>query len=73
MVRIHRTVEDGGLKVSSAATGLLGASGWETMRALVPGQADPEVLAEMAPRKLRARLPALRTAQTSTAQRRRKA
>lgn len=63
--RIHKTLEDAGVKLSSVATDVMGASGREMMRALIAGQADPEALAELAKGKLRAKLPALRKALTS--------
>jgi transposase len=63
--RIHKTLEDAGVKLSSVATDVMGASGRAMMHALIGGQADPEVLAELARGKLRAKLPALRKALTA--------
>lgn len=63
--RIHKTLEDAGVKLSSVATDVMGASGRDMMRALIAGSADPEALAELARGKLRAKLPALRKALTS--------
>ena len=63
--RVHKTLEDAGVKLSSVATDVMGASGRAMMHALIGGQADPEVLAELAKGKLRAKLPALRKALTA--------
>ena len=63
--RVHETLEDAGVKLSSVATDVMGASGRAMMQALIGGQADPEVLAELAKGKLRAKLPALRKALTA--------
>jgi transposase len=63
--RIHKTLEDAGVKLSSVATDVMGVSGRDMMRALIAGSADPEALAELARGKLRAKLPALRKALTS--------
>jgi transposase len=63
--RIHKTLEDAGVKLSSVASDVMGASGRDMMRALIGGRADPEALAELARGKLRAKLPALRKALTS--------
>ena len=63
--RIHKTLEDAGVKLATVATDVMGASGRAMMRALISGQADPEVMAELAKGKLRAKLPALRKALTA--------
>jgi transposase len=63
--RIHKTLEDAGVKLSSVATDVMGASGRDMMRALIVGVADPEAMAELARGKLRAKLPALKKALTS--------
>jgi transposase len=60
--RIHKTLEDANIKLSSVATDLLGVSGREMIRALISGQEDPAALAELARRKLRSKLPQLREA-----------
>jgi transposase len=62
--RIHKVLEDAGVKLSSVATDVMGASGRDMMRALIAGSADPEALADLARGKLRAKLPALRKALT---------
>jgi transposase len=58
-------LEDAGVKLSSVATDIMGASGRDMMRALIAGSADPEALADPARGKLRAKLPALQKALTS--------
>jgi transposase len=63
--RIHKTLEDAGVKLSSVASDVMGASGRDMMRALVAGRADPGALADLARGKLRAKLPQLRKALTA--------
>jgi hypothetical protein len=53
---------DAGLKLSSVLTDIMGMSGRAIVRALVAGTTDPDVLADLARGKLRAKSPALRTA-----------
>jgi transposase len=60
--RIQKVLEDANIKLSSVATDVLGASGRAMIRALIAGQEDPDELAELARRRLRRKLPALRTA-----------
>ena len=62
--RLHKVLEDAGLKLASVATDVLGASGRAMLTALVAGTTDPEVLADLARGRLRAKLPALRQALT---------
>jgi transposase len=60
--RIHKTLEDAGVKLAIVATDVMGVSGRKMMRALIAGQSDPELLAELALGKLRDKIPALRKA-----------
>jgi transposase len=60
--RLHKLLEDAGIKLASVATDILGVSGRAMLEALVRGTTDPEVLADLARGKLRAKLPALRQA-----------
>jgi transposase len=60
--RIQKVLEDANIKLGSVATDVLGVSGRDMLRALVAGQDDAEQLAELARRKLRAKIPALRVA-----------
>lgn len=60
--RLHKLLEDAGIKLSCVATDVLGVSGREMLQALISGIRDPEVLAGLARGPLRAKLPALRQA-----------
>jgi transposase len=60
--RIHKTLEDAGIKLDSVASDVLGVSGRAMLTALVAGERDPEVLAEMAKGVLRKKIPELREA-----------
>jgi transposase len=46
--RVHKTLEDAGIKLDSVASDVLGISGRAMLKALVGGERDPEVLAELA-------------------------
>jgi transposase len=60
--RLHKALEDTGIKLDCVATDILGASGRAMLDALVAGTTDPHVLADLAKGKLRAKLPALKEA-----------
>ncbi|HJS92751.1 MAG TPA: IS110 family transposase [Solirubrobacteraceae bacterium] len=60
--RLHKALEDTGIKLDCVATNILGKSGRAMLDALVAGTTDPEVLAALAQGKLRAKIPALREA-----------
>jgi transposase len=60
--RIQKVLEDANIKLASVATDVLGKSGQDILRALVGGQQDPALLAELARGKLRRKLPALQEA-----------
>jgi transposase len=62
--RVQKTLEDAGIKLDSVAADVLGVSGRAMLRALVAGERDPEVLAELARGVLRKKLPLLRQALT---------
>jgi transposase len=62
--RLHQVLEDAGLKLSSVASNVLGASGRAMIEALLKGTTDPATLADLAQGKLRRKLPALRQALT---------
>ena len=57
--RIHKVLEDANIKLSAVATDIMGVSGRAMLRAIVAGETDPHQLAELAQRRLRAKLPAL--------------
>jgi transposase len=60
--RLHKALQDTGIKLDCVATNILGKSGRAMLDALVAGTTDPEVLADLARGKLRAKIPALREA-----------
>jgi len=60
--RIQKVLEDANIKLGSVATDVLGVSGRDMLRAIIAGEDNPEVLAELARMKLRAKIPQLRLA-----------
>ena len=60
--RVEKLLEDGLIKISSVATDIFGVSGRQMLAALIAGERDPEVLAELAKQRLRAKIPRLREA-----------
>lgn len=60
--RLHKVLEDSGIKLSSVAANVLGASGRAMLSALMSGTSDLDQLAPLARGKLRNKLPALRQA-----------
>jgi len=60
--RLHKALEDTGIKLDCVASNILGKSGRAMLDALVAGTTDPEVLANLAQGKLRAKIPALKEA-----------
>jgi transposase len=60
--RLHKALEDTGIKLDCVATDILGVSGRAMLDALCQGTTDPELLAELARGKLRKKLPALKEA-----------
>jgi transposase len=60
--RIQKVLEDANIKLGSVATDVLGVSGRAMLAELIEGQDDPEVLAQQARGRLRAKLPQLREA-----------
>jgi transposase len=60
--RIQKTLEDAGIKLDSVASDVLGVSGRAMLAALVAGERDSDVLADMARGRLRLKIPALRQA-----------
>lgn len=51
--RVQKTLEDAGIKLDSVASDVLGMSGRSMLKALIAGERDTEVLAEMAKGRLR--------------------
>ncbi len=60
--RIEKTLQDAGIKLDSVASDLLGVSGRAMLRALIAGERDPGVLADLAKGVLRKKTPELRQA-----------
>src|SRR6266568_4910494 len=60
--RVQKVLETANFKLSSVATDVLGKSGRDMIEALLAGISDAEALADLARRRLRAKLPALREA-----------
>ena len=60
--RLHKILEDTGIKLDCVASDILGASGRAMLNALVSGTTDPAVLAELAKGRLRTKIPALQEA-----------
>lgn len=60
--RLHKILEDTGIKLGCVASDIMGKSGRDMLDALVQGTTDPIVLADLARGKLRTKIPALREA-----------
>jgi transposase len=60
--RLHKALEDTGIKLDCVATDILGKSGRAMLDALVTGTTDPAVLADLARGRMRTKIPALREA-----------
>jgi len=62
--RLEKLLEDAGIKLSAVASDITGVSGRLMLAALIDGQRDPSVLADLAKRRLRSKIPALTEALT---------
>jgi transposase len=60
--RLHKTLEGANIKLAAVATDVLGVSGRAMFSALLEGERDPDVLADLARGTLRKKLPQLRQA-----------
>ena len=60
--RLHKVMQETGIKIDTVASKLLGKSGRAMLDALVSGTTDPQVLANLAEGRLRVKIPALREA-----------
>jgi len=60
--RLEKLLEDAGIKLSSVAADLNGASSRAMLEALITGEEDPVKLAHLAQRKLRSKIPELEKA-----------
>ncbi|MFE9695052.1 IS110 family transposase [Micromonospora sp. NPDC005806] len=57
--RLHKVLEDGGIKLDSVASDATGVSGRAMIEALIAGERDPAVLADLAREVLRKKIPDL--------------
>src|SRR3954453_4682768 len=57
--RLEKLLEDAGIKLSAVATDISGVSGRAMLEALIAGQRDPAVIADLAKRTLRRKIPDL--------------
>lgn len=57
--RLEKILEDAGIKLSVVAADITGMSGRAILAAMVAGERDPAVLADLSVRQLRAKIPAL--------------
>ena len=57
--RLEKLLEDAGIKLSAVASDIVGVSGRAMLEALIAGQRDPALLADLAKRRLRDKIPAL--------------
>ena len=60
--RVEKLLEDAQIKLSVVATDIFGVSGRAMMAALIKGERDPQVLAQMARTAMRRKIPALQEA-----------
>lgn len=60
--RLHRVLEDAGLKLAMVMTDIMGVSGRAMIDALLTGATDPAAIADLARGRLRTKLPALQQA-----------
>jgi len=60
--RLSKVLEDAGIKIDSVASELLGVSGRDMIEALIAGERNPGVLANLARSRLRAKIDALQMA-----------
>lgn len=57
--RLEKLLEDAGIKLSSVATDIVGVSGRAMLEALITGERDTEHMADLAQRRMRAKIPAV--------------
>ena len=59
---MQKILEDAGIKLESVVTDVMGKAARRMIEALIAGERDPEVLADMALTRMRPRIPDLRLA-----------
>ena len=62
--RVHKVLEDANLKLGDVVADIMGVSARDMLTALIAGQDDPTVLAQLARRRLRSKIPELEQALT---------
>ncbi|MEU5348359.1 IS110 family transposase [Streptomyces sp. NPDC020766] len=62
--RLEKLLEDAGIKLSAVVSDLMGVSSRAMLQALIDGQSDPQVLAGLAKRRMRSKIPELGQALT---------
>jgi transposase len=62
--RVEKLLEDAQIKLSSVASNIFGVSGRQMLAALLSGQHDPKILAQMAHGRMRRKIPQLQEALT---------
>jgi transposase len=62
--RLEKLLEDAGIKLSAVASDITGVSGRAMLEAMVAGERSPDVLADMAKRRMRSKIPELTEALT---------
>ncbi|MFE7120951.1 IS110 family transposase [Streptomyces sp. NPDC057654] len=62
--RLEKLLEDTGIKLSAVASDIMGVSGRAMLEALIAGERDPQILAELAKRRMRNKIPELTEALT---------
>jgi transposase len=60
--RLQKVLEDAGVKLASVASSVVGLTGRRILEAIIAGETNPEVLANLACGKLRSKIPQLRLA-----------
>jgi transposase len=60
--RIHKLLEDANIKLGAVASDVMGKSGRKMLRAFLQGRRNPEEIADLALRRLRAKIPQLQLA-----------
>ena len=60
VTRIHKVLQDSGIKPATCAADVISVSGRAMMRALIGGQSDSAALAELAKARVRTKIPDLR-------------
>jgi transposase len=60
--RVQKTLEDANVKLGSVASDVLGASGRDMLKAIIKGERDPILLADLARQRLREKIPQLQEA-----------